>query len=81
MSRAIAPELNSAGLGLRLKYLSDGMTDDRRRAGDQILPERAGYYVGARMAEHAIATKGYAWTARASAQEIATSASEAAESA
>jgi uncharacterized protein YjaZ len=81
VSRALLPELDSAGLGLRLKYLSEGMTDERRRAGDQILPERAGYYVGARMAEHAIATKGYAWTARASAQEITSTASEAAESA
>jgi hypothetical protein len=81
VSRALAPELDSAGLGLRLKYLSEGMTDERRRAGDQIMPERAGYYVGARMAEHAIATRGYAWTARASAQEITSTASEAAESA
>jgi len=81
VSRALAPELDSAGLGLRLKYLSEGMTDERRRAGDQVIPERAGYYVGARMAEHAIATRGYAWTARASAQEITSTASEAAESA
>jgi hypothetical protein len=81
VSRALASELDSAGLGLRLKYLSEGMTDERRRAGDQILPERAGYYVGAKMTEHAIATRGYAWTARASAQDITATAGEAAESA
>ena len=77
----MAAELDSAGLGLRLKYLSEGMTDARRRVGDQVIPERAGYYVGAKMAEHAIATRGYAWTARAGAQEIMASAGEAAESA
>lgn len=81
VSRALANELDSTGLGLRLKYLSEGMTDERRRVGDQILPERAGYYVGARMTEHAIATRGYAWTARASAQDITATAGEAAESA
>ena len=64
-----------------MKYLSEGMTDERRRVGDQVIPERAGYYVGAKMAEHAIATRGYAWTARAAAQEIMASAGEAAESA
>jgi hypothetical protein len=57
------------------------MTDERRRAGEQILPERSGYYVGAKMVEHAIATKGFAWTVRAGAHEITAAGSEAAESA
>jgi hypothetical protein len=57
------------------------MTDDRRRAGEQVLPERSGYYVGAKMAEHAIATRGYAWTVRASATEITATGREAAETA
>jgi hypothetical protein len=81
VTRSLIGNLDSAGLGLRLKYLSDGMTDERRRVGDQILPERSGYYVGARMAEHAIATRGYAWTVRATAHEITATGAEAAESA
>jgi hypothetical protein len=81
ITRSIAGSLDSSGLGLRLKYLSDGMTDERRKAGEQVLPERSGYYVGARMTEHAIATRGYAWTVRATAQEITATAGEAAESA
>ncbi len=81
ISRSLIGNLDNAGLGLRLRYLSDGMTDERRRAGDQVLPERSGYYVGAKMAEHAIATRGYAWTARANAHEITAAGHEAAESA
>jgi hypothetical protein len=81
ITRSIAPSLDSSGLGLRLRYLSDGMTDERRKAGEQVLPERSGYYVGARMTEHAIATRGYAWTVRATAQEITATGTEAAESA
>lgn len=81
ITRSLQGNLDRSGLGLRLKYLSDGMTDDRRRAGDQILPERSGYYIGAKLSEHAIATRGYAWTVRASAQEITATGNEAAESA
>jgi hypothetical protein len=81
ITRSLIPSLDSAGLGLRLKYLSEGMTDERRKSADQILPERSGYYIGAKMAEHAIATRGYAWTTRASAKEIMAVAGEAAESA
>jgi hypothetical protein len=57
------------------------MTDERRRTGEQVLPERSGYYIGAKMAEHAIATRGYAWTVRASAHDITAASGEAAESA
>ena len=81
ITRSITSSLDSSGLGLRLKYLSDGMTDERRKAGEQVLPERSGYYVGARMAEHSIATRGYDWTVRATAQEITATGGEAAESA
>jgi hypothetical protein len=35
------------------------------------LPERAGYYLGARICEPAIAAHGLAWAVRASALEIA----------
>jgi len=81
ISRSLIGNLDKTGLGLRLRYLSDGMTDERRRAGDQVLPERSGYYIGAKMAEHAIATRGYAWTVRASAHDITAAGGEAAESA
>ena len=81
ISRSLIGNLDKTGLGLRLKYLSDGMTDERRRAGEQVLPERSGYYLGAKMVEHAIATRGYAWTIRASALEITSAGSEAAETA
>ncbi len=81
ISRSLRGNLDSAGLGLRLKYLSDGMTEERRRVDDFILPERSGYYVGTRMVNHAIATRGYSWSVRASAQEITSTSGEAAESA
>jgi hypothetical protein len=81
ISRSLIGNLDNAGLGLRLRYLSEGMTDERRKAGEQVLPERSGYYIGAKMAEHAIATRGYAWTVRAGAHEITSTGQEAAESA
>jgi hypothetical protein len=81
ISRSLIGNLDNSGLGLRLKYLSEGMTDDRRKAGEQVLPERSGYFIGAKMVEHAIATRGYAWTARANAIEIVATGREAAETA
>ena len=72
--RAIADELDRTGLGLRLKYLSGGMSDAARAIDDRhIIPERAGYYLGARMVEPAIAARGLAWAVRASAIELAES--------
>jgi hypothetical protein len=71
MSRAVASDLDRAGLGLRLRYLSGGMSDEARTVDRYVLPERAGYYLGARMTEPAIATNGLAWSVRANASEIA----------
>jgi hypothetical protein len=69
--RALADDLDRTGLGLRLKYLSGGMSDNARAIDDRhIIPERAGYYLGARMVESAIATHGLAWAVRASATEL-----------
>lgn len=69
--RAIADDLDRSGLGLRLKYLSGGMSDSARVIDDRhVIPERAGYYVGARMVEAAIAARGLAWAIRASAREL-----------
>ena len=81
VARSLMGNFEKSGLGLRLKYLSDGMSEDARRVGDFVVPERCGYYVGAKMVEQAVATKGTAWTVRASAAEIAEVTGEAAASA
>jgi hypothetical protein len=70
LARAVAPDLDHAGLGLRLRYLSGGLSDESRTIDQYVLPERAGYYLGSRMVERAIAERGMAWTVRASAEEI-----------
>ena len=69
--RALTEELDHSGLGLRLKYLSGGMSDGARAIDERhVIPERAGYYLGARMVEPAIAARGLAWAIRASAAEL-----------
>ena len=81
VARSLIGSFEKTGLGLRLKYLSDGMSEDARRVGDYIVPDRCGYYIGAQMVEQALLTKGAAWTVRASASEIASVSGEAAASA
>jgi uncharacterized protein YjaZ len=78
ISRAIMPDLARAGLGLRLRYLSGGVSEEGRVADRYVLPERCGYYYGARMVESAIEQRGFAWAVRASAAEISTLAETAA---
>jgi len=78
ISRAVAEDLNRAGLGLRLRYLSGGMSDEARTVDRYVLPERSGYFLGARMVEAGIAENGIAWAVRASAAEHARSAHDAA---
>ncbi|MEA3244716.1 MAG: DUF2268 domain-containing putative Zn-dependent protease [Gemmatimonadota bacterium] len=68
--RAVADDLDRAGLGLRLRYLSGGMSDAARTVHRYVLPERCGYYVGARMVEAAVAEMGLARALRASAAEL-----------
>jgi hypothetical protein len=70
LTRAVADDLDRSGLGLRLRYLSDGMSEEARTVDRYILPERSGYFLGARMAEPAIAGRGHAWAVRASAHEL-----------
>jgi hypothetical protein len=70
IARAVTDDLDRAGLGLRLRYLSGGMSDESRTVQRYILPERAGYFLGARMVEDAIAERGLAWALRAGALEI-----------
>jgi hypothetical protein len=78
VTRAISSDLDRAGLGLRLRYLSGGVSDDGRMVERYVLPERCGYYYGARMVESAIDQRGFAWAVRASAAEISTIAETAA---
>ena len=70
LSRAVTDDLDRTGLGLRLRYLSGGMSDESRTVQRYILPERAGYFLGARMVEDPIAERGLPWALRAGAQEI-----------
>ena len=81
LARAIAPDLDSAGLGLRLRWLSGGISEEMRTVERHVAPERAGYFLGARMAHPAIARFGYDWAIRASAEEIVAAAHPAAVSA
>lgn len=71
MSRATVGDLDRCGLGLRLRYLSGGMSDEARTVDHYVLPQRAGYYLGARMCDPAASTNGLAWAVRAGAGEIA----------
>jgi hypothetical protein len=70
ITRAIAADLDHAALGLRLRYLSGGMSDEARTVDRMVIPERAGYYVGARMVAPAIDLRGASWAVRASAYDL-----------
>jgi hypothetical protein len=70
IGRAVSEDLDRAGLGLRLRYLSGGMSDEARTVDRYVLPERSGYFLGARMVEAAVAERGLSWAVRASAQEL-----------
>jgi hypothetical protein len=74
-------EYDQAALGLRLRYLSGGMSDDARMMDRVIAPERAGYYIGARLAEPAVEANGLAWSIRAGANELLAIADKLAETA
>jgi hypothetical protein len=71
LRHAIAPELDQTGLGLRLRYLSGGMSPAQRLVAGKVIPERAGYYLGARMAEPAVSERGIADALRLSAVQTA----------
>lgn len=75
--QTVADDLDRAGLGLRLRYLSGGMSDAARTVHRHVLPERSGYYIGARMVEQAVAELGLARALRASAMELTTPVSSA----
>lgn len=68
--RTLEGDLDRAGLGLRLRYLSGGMSPAARLARGRVLPERSGYYIGARMAEALVAERGVAAAVRAAPEEF-----------
>lgn len=70
LRRATVPELDQTGLGLRLRYLSGGMSPAQRLVAGKVVPERAGYYLGYRMAEAAVAERGIAEALRLSAAAV-----------
>jgi hypothetical protein len=70
LRRATVPELDQTGLGLRLRYLSGGMSPAQRLVAGKVVPERAGYYLGYRMAEAAVAERGIAEALRLSAVAV-----------
>ncbi len=71
LHRAAGNDFERNALGLRLRYLSGGMSDEARTVERVVLPERAGYFLGARMVEPAVNARGFAWAVRASAHELA----------
>src|SRR5207249_3527117 len=49
LRRVTAATLDETGLGLRLRFLTGGLTPAARLMGGKVLPERAGYYLGLRL--------------------------------
>ncbi|MEX2154129.1 MAG: hypothetical protein WD825_12380 [Gemmatimonadaceae bacterium] len=70
LNRVVQTDLDRSGLGLRLRYLSGGMSDEARTVDRYVIPERSGYFLGARMVEPAVSERGLAWALRASAAEL-----------
>jgi hypothetical protein len=70
LRRATAEELEQRGLGLRLKYLAGGTRPSARLAGGKVVPERSGYYLGARLVEPFVSEAGAPAAVRASAREL-----------
>src|SRR5437867_5658432 len=57
LRRVVEPDLDQSGLGLRLRYLSGGMSPAARLVNGRVIPERSGYYLGHRMAEALVAER------------------------
>ncbi len=70
LRRASTTQLDDTGLGLRLRFLSGGMSATARELQGRILPERSGYYLGLRMIEPYVAEHGVAAAVRATAEEF-----------
>lgn len=70
LMRVVESELDMSGLGYRLRYLTGGASAAQRLVGGKVLPERAGYYVGARLVETLVARRGIAAALRAGSAEF-----------
>lgn len=70
ITRVIAPDLDRRALGLRIRYLLGGTSEETRTLDRMVIPERSGYFLGARMVEAAIEHHGLPWAIRAAAEEI-----------
>lgn len=81
LQRLAEPDLERCGLGLRLRWLTAGLAVSSRMVGGRVLPERAGYYLGARMAEALVLEAGLAEAVRAHETEFAAAEVRAAEAA
>ena len=70
LRRAVHHDLDRHGLGLRLKYLSGGISPSARLVLGRVLPERCGYYLGHRMAEPLVSERGIAAALRSPAADF-----------
>src|SRR5205823_8028770 len=70
LRRAAAPDLEGSGLGLRLRWLSSGLSPAARLVAGRVLPERSGYYLGWRLVESYLGEHGVASTVRAAVSEF-----------
>jgi hypothetical protein len=70
LRRTVTPVLDATGLGLRLRFLSGGMSSAARLMGGKVLPERSGYYLGLRLVETYLVERGLPATLRAGAEEF-----------
>jgi len=70
VTRSVLSEFDHAALGLRLRFLSGGMSDESRLVDRTVVPERAGYFVGSRLVAPALEMNGAAWAVRAAAHEL-----------
>ncbi len=73
LTRVTDIDLDRRGLGYRLRYLTGGVSAAQRLVGGKVIPERSGYYLGARMVEAIVAESGIARALRADAVECRTS--------
>jgi hypothetical protein len=69
LAHHLEDEMESTGLGFRLRYLSGGMSPAQRLLAGKVIPERSGYYVGLRMVEATVAARGIAKALRTSAED------------
>jgi hypothetical protein len=70
LRRSAEPDLERPALGLKLRYLTSGMSTAARLVQGRVIPERAGYYLGYRMAAALVQEQGIARALRASSEEL-----------